>query len=82
MSMCVGTCVCVQISKYFCLHTHKRMAGLTLNLKAVIHAGKCAGSHGYEDEGKLENEKKRDGALWTRIVCVKVFGPSVARRDR
>lgn len=34
------------------------------------------------DEGKLENEKKRDGAHWTRIVCVGVFGPSVARTDR
>lgn len=34
------------------------------------------------DEGKLENEKKSDGAHWTRIVCVKVFGSSVARRDR
>lgn len=34
------------------------------------------------DEGKLENEKKSDEAHWTRIVRVKVCGPSVARRDR
>ncbi len=39
-------------------------------------------SRGYRDEGKPENEKKRDGVLWTRIVCVKVFGPSAVRRDR
>lgn len=34
------------------------------------------------DEGKLENEKKSEGAHWTTIVCVKEFGLSVARRDR
>lgn len=35
----------------------------------------------YGDVRKLENVKKRDGALWTRIVRVKVFGPSVVGRD-
>ena len=32
-------------------------------------------------KGNVENEKKRDGALWTRIVCVKVLWPSVVGRD-
>lgn len=36
-------------------------------------------SHALGDEGKLENEKKTNGVLLTRIVCVKVFGPSAAR---
>lgn len=34
------------------------------------------------DEGKPENEKKRDGAHWTRIACVEGFGLSAARTDR
>lgn len=33
--------VCGQIGKYyFCLCSHKAMANLTLNLIAIIHAGK------------------------------------------
>lgn len=34
---------------------------------------------GYE--GKPENEKRRDGALWTRIARVNAFGPSAASGD-
>lgn len=41
--------VCGQIIKYFCLCTHKHMASLTLNLKAIIHAGKCDG-RGWKSE--------------------------------
>lgn len=44
MSMCVGTCMGLQISKYFCLCKLKHMASLTLNLKAIMHAGKCEGT--------------------------------------
>lgn len=86
--MRVRVCVCAD-KQVLLLCTHKSMTRLTLNLKAIIHAEKCEGTgfksgvpclRGWRET--REWEKKKNGVLWTRIVCVKVFGPSAVRRDR
>lgn len=52
------------------------MAHFILMLKAIMHAGKLQRMKGNQRKGK------RDGAFWTRIVCVKVIGLSQGGRDR
>lgn len=38
--------VCVHTGKHFCLCIRKHMAGLKLNLRGMIYAGKCGGGAG------------------------------------
>lgn len=58
--------VCVHIGKHSCLCIHKHMAGLKLNLRGMIYAGKCGGNRVKVrglvvkmNEEKTGNQKER-----------------------
>lgn len=84
--------VCVHIGKHFCLCIHKHMAGLKLNLRGMIYAGKCVWRRGGRrvkvrgvvvkmNEENTGNQKKRDRVLVDQnSVCLGVWAVSAKER--